>query len=63
MLTHWILVEADLHDRYGVDVDNRGLMRRRSWRWLEVRILGLLSADTRLNRALAPPSNSGADPA
>ncbi|RLK13329.1 hypothetical protein DER29_4347 [Micromonospora sp. M71_S20] len=39
---------------YGVDVENRGLMRRRSWRWLEVRITGLLSADTRLYRALAP---------
>lgn len=30
-------------------------MRSRSWRWLEVRIIGLLSADTRLSRALKPP--------
>jgi hypothetical protein len=36
-----------------VDVEDRALMRARSWRWLEVRITGLLSADTRLYRALA----------
>ncbi|WP_036377576.1 hypothetical protein [Micromonospora sp. ATCC 39149] len=54
MLTRWALVEADLHDVYGVDVEDRALMRARSWRWLEVRITGLLSADTRLHRALAP---------
>jgi hypothetical protein len=35
-----------------VDVEDRTLMRARSWRWLETRILGLLSADTRLSRAL-----------
>ncbi|WP_347404671.1 hypothetical protein [Solwaraspora sp. WMMD1047] len=29
-------------------------MRSRSWRWLEYRILGLLSADTRIYRALSP---------
>ncbi|WKU08556.1 hypothetical protein [Micromonospora sp. HUAS LYJ1] len=58
MLTHWLIVEADLHSEYGIDVDNRGLMRRRSWRWLEARILGLLSADTRLHRALAPPPST-----
>ncbi|MEU5945141.1 hypothetical protein ABZ793_06210 [Micromonospora sp. NPDC047465] len=53
-MTHWRLIEADLHDVYGVDVEDRRLMQRRSWRWLEVRITGLLSADTRLYRALAP---------
>lgn len=30
-------------------------MATRSWRWLCARIVGLLAADTRLNRALAPP--------
>lgn len=29
-------------------------MRGRSWRWLRVRILGLLAADTRTARSLAP---------
>ena len=35
-------------------MEDPDLMAKRSWRWLEVRILGLLSADTRLHRALAP---------
>lgn len=46
-------MENDLHDR-GIDLEDRALMAARSWRWLETRILGLLSADTRLYRALAP---------
>ncbi|TDC81923.1 hypothetical protein E1193_13480 [Micromonospora sp. KC606] len=58
ILTHWLLVEADLHERYGVDVDDRALLRARSWRWLETRIVGLLAADTRLNRALSPSADS-----
>jgi len=40
---------------YGIDVEDRDLMRSRSWRWLKARITGLLAADTRLHRALAPP--------
>lgn len=33
-------------------------MRRRSWRWLEVRIIGLLAADTRLSRSLRPDQDT-----
>ncbi|WP_405663383.1 hypothetical protein [Streptomyces sp. RK9] len=51
----WPLIEADLHEVYGVDVGDPHLMRTRTWRWLRVRILGLLSADSRLARHLAPP--------
>ncbi|ARX85625.1 hypothetical protein SMD44_05089 [Streptomyces alboflavus] len=40
---------------YGVDVGDRRLMRARSWRWLRVRIFGLLSAESRLSRHFAPP--------
>lgn len=29
-------------------------MRARSWRWLQTRIVGLLSVRSRLNRALKP---------
>lgn len=54
MLEHWALIEADLHDTYGVDVGDTALMAARSWRWLRVRVLGLLSADTRLARAFTP---------
>lgn len=59
ILTRWALVEADLHSEYGIDVDDRDLLRRRTWRWLRIRILGLLAADTRLSRALAPADNQG----
>nr|WP_239159997.1 hypothetical protein [Virgisporangium ochraceum] len=54
ILTRWHLVEADLHETYGIDVEQPDLLRHRSWRWLRTRIVGLLSADTRLNRALNP---------
>lgn len=47
------MIEADLHDVYGVDVES-GILRARSWRWLRTRIVGLLSCDSRLARALAP---------
>lgn len=66
MLARWDLVEADLHERYGIDVDN-GILARRSWRWLRTRILALLDVPphispngqvipaTRLGLALRPP--------
>lgn len=54
MLTHWVAIENDLQDR-GIDLDDP-VIRTRSGRWLRTRILGLLSADTRLARALAPES-------
>ncbi|WKU03757.1 hypothetical protein [Micromonospora sp. HUAS LYJ1] len=54
LLGRWALVEADLHSEYGIDVEDRALMRARSWRWLEVRIFALLAADTRTYRAFAP---------
>ncbi|MFF4751831.1 hypothetical protein [Streptomyces sp. NPDC001270] len=56
LLAEWPLIEADLHEVYGVDVGAPGLLDVRTWRWLRVRILGLLSADSRINRLLLPPS-------
>ncbi len=71
MLERWELVEADLHEVFGIDVSNRALLRRRSWRWLKVRIEALITATpnlvtagdrvlfvprTRLGFALNPPS-------
>jgi len=55
LLEQWPLVEADLHEIYGVDVGAPGLLQARSWRWLRVRILGLLSSDSRIQRLLNPP--------
>jgi len=40
---NWGLVEADLHDRFGIDIEDRVLMRSRPWRWLKSRILALFS--------------------
>lgn len=55
ILDEWPLVEADLHEIYGLDIGAPGLLAARSWRWLRVRILGLLSADSRLSRLNNPP--------
>lgn len=65
-MRRWSLVEADLHDRYGIDLDEPGLLERRSWRWLRVRVEQLLTVppsqygraaihNTRIGHALAPP--------
>ncbi|MFG2963588.1 hypothetical protein ACGFZS_09890 [Streptomyces sp. NPDC048288] len=32
-----------------------GILQRRSWRWLQARIYGLLSCESRLQRHFAPP--------
>ena len=60
LLAQWPLIEADLHSEYGIDVEDgraegNGILQRRTWRWLQIRILGLLSAETRLHRHFAPP--------
>ncbi|MCY1141384.1 hypothetical protein OWR29_25580 [Actinoplanes sp. Pm04-4] len=60
ILTHWDLLEADLHEKYGIDVDEPGLMQARSWRWFRTRVAGLLATKSRLSRALAPPDQNGA---
>ncbi|PSK95766.1 hypothetical protein CLV30_12818 [Haloactinopolyspora alba] len=52
-----MLVEADLHERYGIDVDSP-LMEQRTWRWLRSRILALLGTpESRVSRALNPPKH------
>jgi hypothetical protein len=48
------MVEADLHQAYGIDLERPASLEGRSWRWLRTRILGLLDADTRLARSLTP---------
>ncbi|MFB9209578.1 hypothetical protein ACFFV7_50940 [Nonomuraea spiralis] len=48
----WALVEADLHQLYGIDLGQPGLLRERTGHWLRVRVIGLLSEPrTRLSRA------------
>lgn len=53
MLERWGLVEADLQDA-GLDLGDPDLLSRRTWPWLRTRVLGLLTADSRLARALNP---------
>ena len=49
------MIEADLHQVYGLDLDDRDLLRSRTWRWLKTRIIGLLDQpETRLYRILNP---------
>lgn len=52
LLDKWVLIESDLQE-HGVDVCS-GVLDQRDGRWLRVRIVGLLHADTRLARAFAP---------
>jgi len=47
-----MLVEADLHQCFGADFE--AIRTTRSWRWLRVRILGLLTTPSRLQRAVLP---------
>jgi hypothetical protein len=71
ILEHWPLVEADLHDRYGIDLAAPNILTDRTWWWLRVRILGLLAApplpgfglvipSTRIGLVLNPPSQKEA---
>ncbi|WP_188197215.1 hypothetical protein [Nonomuraea sp. SYSU D8015] len=54
LLSRWELVEADLHQVFGIDLDQSSALRGRSWRWLRTRIAGLLVCDSRIARALDP---------
>jgi hypothetical protein len=47
------LIECDFQSHYHLDLAD---LRSKSAYWLRVRIAGLLSADTRLARALTPES-------
>jgi hypothetical protein len=48
---------------YGIDLDDRDLLRARTWRWLKARILGLLDEpDSRLYRTLIPQPKSKEEP-
>ncbi|MGW3072373.1 hypothetical protein [Kitasatospora sp. NPDC001132] len=42
-----------------MDIGAPGLLRERSWRWLQVRLLGLLSTKSRIQRHFFPPDQAG----
>jgi hypothetical protein len=39
---------------YGIDVES-GILRQRTWRWFQAKVLGLLSTECRLQRHFNPP--------
>jgi hypothetical protein len=43
-----------MNERYHIDLAEPGLLDRRSARWLRVRIVGLMSVESRLQAALTP---------
>jgi len=44
-----------MQERYGIDLDEPGLLDRRSGRWLQARIMGLLSVPYRYVMTEAGP--------
>lgn len=74
-MEHWELVQLDFQEIYGIDLSTPGLLRARSFRWLVLRTIGLLSTDrgplgtggSRVQRVLRPvkievPPTPGATP-
>jgi len=57
----WPLLDADLHDVYGIDTAT-GILRKRTATWFRHRVFGLLTADTRISRALRPPDEPAPTP-
>lgn len=58
VLKHWGAAELDLHEVWGVDVEDDALMTARSWRWLELRLSDLVLHGPRLAPALKSSARS-----
>lgn len=52
LLDQWALIECDLHDTFNIDVES-GILRNRTWRWLNLRINDLITQPSRLRTAVA----------
>ncbi|WLP90259.1 hypothetical protein [Gordonia sp. NB41Y] len=50
LLDHWSAIELDLQTA-GIDVES-GILAERTWRWLELRIIGCVTAGGHLTRVL-----------
>lgn len=50
-MDHWLTIQLDLHEVYGVDTES-GILTERTWWWLHDRILSLIDKPTRLRAAL-----------
>lgn len=54
MLGEWTKLEADFQQHYGIDLTDPTIRRHRSWRWFRVRLMGLLSIESRLQYQFNP---------
>jgi len=43
-----------MHEHYGIDLSEPGLLQSRDWRWFRVRLDGLLHIESRLATAVLP---------
>lgn len=60
MLRHWKAAELDLHETFGIDVDEPGLLERRTWRWLLLRLSDLVvRPGTRIGALVRAPDEEG----
>lgn len=58
VLGQWAAIECDLHEVFGIDVES-GVLSHRTWRWLRIRIEGLLDMRSRLAKALGVAPAAG----
>jgi hypothetical protein len=59
---HADLIDADLHSEYGIDTGS-GILDDRTWSWFRIRVLNLLTCESRIQRKLAPPEKKPKTPA
>ena len=48
ILDQWVSVTHDLHEVYGIDVES-GILRERTWKWFEDKVIDLLVRGPRLS--------------
>lgn len=59
ILQHWLTIQLDLHETFGVDTES-GILTDRTWWWLHDRIIDLINKPTRLRAALNIPATATA---
>ena len=47
-------MQLDFQEVYGIDLATPGLLKARTWAWLALRLVGLLSTESRMQRILRP---------
>jgi len=47
-----------MHEHFGIDLSEPGLLQGRDWRWFKVRLDGLLHIESRLATAALPKTKA-----